>query len=66
MSKATKPYVVTEKAGDWVAGKRVKHGDVLVLTDAQAKYECLIGTIREAGSSAVAAAEAGKGKGRRK
>ena len=34
-----KPYIVTELAGPYVAGKRVKAGQKISLTDRQAKYE---------------------------
>ena len=34
-----KPYIVTELAGPYVAGKRVKPGQKISLTDRQAKYE---------------------------
>ena len=53
-ASAKKAYVVTEKAGDWVAGKRVNHGDTLHLTDAQAEYELLRGLIKLAGPAASA------------
>jgi len=55
-----KAYEITEIAGQWVAGKRVNHGDVIHLTDAQAKYELMRGLIRPAGAAASAASEASK------
>jgi hypothetical protein len=41
-----KEYEVTEKAGKMVACRRVKPGDILQLTDAEAEYEMREGTIR--------------------
>lgn len=55
-----KAYEVTEFAGEWVAGRRVNHGDVLHLTEAQAKYELMRGLIRPAGAAASATTEASK------
>jgi hypothetical protein len=65
MSTEKKPYRVTESAGYFVAGQRVpsgrdkdgnripKVGHVLQLTDAEAKYELLQGSI-EAGDGSDA------------
>lgn len=47
-SVQTKEYIVTEKAGSTVAGRRVAKGDILTLTPSQAEYERLLGTIIEA------------------
>jgi hypothetical protein len=38
-------YVVSELAGPYVSGKRVKPGQVLELTRRQAKYELDLGTL---------------------
>ena len=46
-----KPYIVTNVAGPYVAGKRVKPGQRIELTDRQAKYELDRKTI-EPGESA--------------
>jgi hypothetical protein len=43
----TKRYKVTPLAGDWVAGKRVKAGDVMELTPKAANYELILGTLEE-------------------
>lgn len=40
-----KKYRVTERAGNWVAGKKVRPGDVLLLTEAQAEYELMRGVL---------------------
>ena len=65
-ARATNPYVVTEKAGDWVAGKRVNHGDILNLTDRQAEYELMRGIIKPAGPAAAAEADTGGRRARRR
>lgn len=57
-SGQTTAYVVTEKAGEWVAGKQVKPGQILNLTARQAEYELLLGVIEPAPVSASAAAKA--------
>jgi hypothetical protein len=44
-------YEVTEHAGAWVAGRPVKLGDTIDLSDAQARYELRLGTIRPLGPS---------------
>jgi hypothetical protein len=41
----TKSYKCTDKAGDWVAGKRKPEDGMLQLTEEQARYELLNGTI---------------------
>lgn len=62
-----KAYVVTDKAGQWVAGQRVEHGDTLMLTDRQARYELMRGIIKPVGGAASAAeAEAGNRRNRRR
>jgi hypothetical protein len=43
-----KPYIVTDLAGRYVAGKRVKAGQRIELTARQAKYELDRGMIRPA------------------
>lgn len=60
-----KAYEVTG-VSEWVAGRRVKRGDVLMLTDNQAAYEIARGLLRPAGSAAVAATNAEKPKQRRR
>lgn len=55
MQKQT--YIVTDKAGPKVAGRVVKAGDPLELTDLEAAYERQLGTIKKAPSPAEAAAE---------
>jgi hypothetical protein len=40
-----KPYIVTDVASPYVAGKRVKAGQKIQLTDRQAKYELDRGNI---------------------
>lgn len=45
MSKR-KTYIVTERAGDWVAGQRKPASGRLLLTDSQAAYELRLGTIK--------------------
>ena len=40
-----KTYTVTDKAGPRVAGKRVKAGDKITLTEAEALSELIFGTI---------------------
>ncbi|WP_336801806.1 hypothetical protein [Kaistia sp. MMO-174] len=40
-----KPYRVTDAAGPYVAGRKVKIGAIIDLTNAQAEYELLLGTI---------------------
>jgi hypothetical protein len=40
-----KPYRVTDAAGPYVAGRKVKHGTVLELSAAQAEYELQRGVI---------------------
>ncbi|RWX72590.1 hypothetical protein [Mesorhizobium sp. M2A.F.Ca.ET.039.01.1.1] len=40
-----KPYRVTDEAGPWVAGRKVKPGAILELTDDQAAYEIARGQI---------------------
>jgi hypothetical protein len=41
-----KPYLLTERAGEWVAGYRRPADGVLLLTDGQAAHELRLGTIR--------------------
>lgn len=41
-----KTYIVTERAGEWVAGRRRPASGRLVLTDRQAAYELILGTIK--------------------
>jgi hypothetical protein len=48
-----KPYIVTNVAGPYVAGKRVKPGQKIELTDRQAKYELDRKTIEPAASATV-------------
>lgn len=45
-----KTYLVTERAGDWVAGQRKPKGGRLRLTDKQAAYELALGTIKPLGA----------------
>ncbi|WP_336801983.1 hypothetical protein [Kaistia sp. MMO-174] len=45
-------YIVTDKAGSHVAGKRVTAGDPISLTEAQARYELLLESIRPADEKA--------------
>ncbi|MBI1649875.1 hypothetical protein [Hyphomicrobium sulfonivorans] len=59
-----KQYIVTPVAGEWVAGRRVNHGDVISLTDEQAEYELARGLIVLATPSVAAEAEAAKRKRR--
>ena len=40
-----KTYLVTERAGPWVAGKRRPADGIVVLTDSQAEYELRLGNI---------------------
>lgn len=51
-----KPYVVTETAGRYVAGRKVFAGDVLRLSDEQAKYEVIKGFLKPATAAKAAAA----------
>ena len=53
-----KPYIVTEVAGRYVAGKRVKPGQRIELTDRQAKYELDRDTIKPDDGKAPAPAPA--------
>lgn len=41
-----KEYEVTERAGEWVAGKRRPESGRLLLTDRQAEHELRLGNIR--------------------
>lgn len=41
-----KTYLVTDRAGEWVAGQRRPASGRIVLTDAQAEYELILGTIK--------------------
>lgn len=41
-----KIYIVTDTAGERVAGGRVVHGQSLSLTEAEARHELLAGTVR--------------------
>jgi hypothetical protein len=47
-------YQVTDKAGQWVAGKRVRAGDILQLSERQAEHEFRLGTIAPVGASQAA------------
>lgn len=38
-------YQVTDRAGSWVAGRKVAPGDILTLTEEQAEYEIARGMI---------------------
>lgn len=58
----TKRYIVNDGAPEWVAGRRVRPGDVLTLTDNQAAYELMRGLVRAAPVAVAAAAEAAKPK----
>lgn len=40
-----KIYLVTERAGDWIAGQRKPKDGKITLSDAQAEYELALGTI---------------------
>lgn len=40
-----KTYLVTERAGPWVAGQRVPETRLIELSDSQAEYELALGTI---------------------
>lgn len=53
-----KTYVVTEKAPPRVAGKRVKAGDSITLTDDQARAELLALHIRPEAVEAPASSDA--------
>ena len=44
-----KTYVVTDKAGPWVAGRRVEHGDQLTIPKEDAEYEVARGLLRPIG-----------------
>lgn len=46
-------FEVTDKAGDYVAGRKVKRGDVLTLSATQAWYELVRGTIRRVGAASA-------------
>ncbi|WEK50313.1 MAG: hypothetical protein P0Y66_22165 [Candidatus Kaistia colombiensis] len=46
-----KPYRVTDAAGPYVAGRKVKPGAIIDLTKAQAEYELRLGTIVPHGST---------------
>jgi len=54
----TKSYLVTEKAPPRVAGKRVKAGDSITLTDDQARAELLALHIRPEAIEAPASSDA--------
>lgn len=60
-------YVVTDIAPPRVAGRRVKAGDTIELTDAAARYERQAGHIKpvstEPGAAIEAASKPGKAKG---
>ena len=45
----TKTYEATGLC-EWVAGRKVRAGDILVLTQDEAEYELARGLIREAGA----------------
>ena len=49
MADRVQAYEVTGKAGQWVAGRRAKAGDVLMLTSIQAEHEVRVGSLRTAG-----------------
>lgn len=51
-------YVVTKAAPPRVAGRRVKAGDTIELTDAAARYEFQAGHIKAASSTVETAVEA--------
>ncbi|KAB2669038.1 hypothetical protein [Brucella sp. JSBI001] len=40
-----KTYLVTERAGDWIAGQRKPKDGKIALSDSQAAYELALGTI---------------------
>jgi len=40
-----KTYLVTERAGDWIAGQRKPKDGKITLSDWQAAYELALGTI---------------------
>lgn len=40
-----KTYLVTERAGDWIAGQRKPKDGKITLSDSQAAYELALGTI---------------------
>ena len=46
-------FEVTDKAGDYVAGRRVKCGDVLTLSETQAAHEMRLGTLRRVGAASA-------------
>ena len=62
MAPATQKFTVTDKAGSHVAGRKVKPGDVLPLTEEEARYPLIQGEIepeskvREAASKTPKAA----------
>lgn len=53
----THRYIVTEKAGPKVAGRRVQVGDTLELSENAARTELLAGVIAPAPSSSAPVAE---------
>lgn len=40
-----KTYLVTSRAGDWIAGQRKPKDGKITLSDSQAAYELALGTI---------------------
>lgn len=57
-----KTYVVTERAGEWVAGQRRPASGRLTLTDAQAAHELRLGTIRPLQAGTAPRRKRGKAK----
>ena len=51
MTTATPLYTVTDRAGPRVAGRLVKHGDLIALTGDEAEYELRVGTIVPSGTA---------------
>lgn len=58
MDAKTKTYVVTDRAGPFVAGLRVNPGDELELTENEARTELLEGAIVEKGRKLAKAFDA--------
>lgn len=58
-----KPYLVTELAGPWVAGRRVRDRSApIMLTESEADHEVRAGTLRPAPEAPAPKAPAAKGK----
>lgn len=55
-------YTVTGRAGTFVAGRRVKSGQVLQLTENEARAEVLAGTLVKGASAAAPADRPARGR----